>query len=77
MGITGKKTGTADWLAIAAVKQRLSIPVIANGNIERFDDIERCLLATGADAVRPSFDLLCFHHADYVAGSFTTILRPK
>ncbi|OQR99979.1 dihydrouridine synthase [Thraustotheca clavata] len=56
--MNGKKTGKADWDAIAAIKQRLSIPVIANGNIECFDDISRCLQATGADAVMSSEAIL-------------------
>ena len=35
----------------AAVKAALSIPVIANGNIETYEDLETCLEQTGADAV--------------------------
>lgn len=41
----------ANWEAIAAVKRALSIPVVANGGIECFEDIDECLRATGADAV--------------------------
>ena len=44
----------ADWAAIAAVKRALSIPLIANGGIERHEDLERCLQVTGADAVMVS-----------------------
>ena len=44
-------SGTADWHAIATVKQALSIPVIANGDVYSPDDALRCLEATGADGV--------------------------
>ena len=40
-----------DWAAIGRVKAALTIPVIANGGIERPEDIERCLAITGCDAV--------------------------
>eukprot|EP01099_Mayorella_cantabrigiensis_P001875 TRINITY_DN1820_c0_g4_i1.p1 TRINITY_DN1820_c0_g4~~TRINITY_DN1820_c0_g4_i1.p1 ORF type:complete len:357 (+),score=55.99 TRINITY_DN1820_c0_g4_i1:72-1142(+) len=47
----GTVAGLADWNMIKAVKESVSIPVIANGNILRFEDIEKCLAATGAEAV--------------------------
>ncbi|KXS14985.1 dihydrouridine synthase [Gonapodya prolifera JEL478] len=47
----GHKTGLADWEQIRRVKETLSIPVIANGNILYAEDIDLCLASTGADAV--------------------------
>ncbi|MEY4297632.1 MAG: tRNA dihydrouridine synthase DusB [Cyanobacteriota bacterium] len=43
--------GQADWDAIAAVKQALTIPVIANGDVNSAADALRCLAHTGADGV--------------------------
>jgi tRNA-dihydrouridine synthase len=43
--------GQADWAAIAAVKQALSVPVIANGDVNSPEDALACLECTGADGV--------------------------
>ncbi|MEC8214908.1 MAG: tRNA dihydrouridine synthase DusB [Cyanobacteriota bacterium] len=43
--------GAADWQAIAEVKNHLSIPLIANGDIRTPDDALRCLEQTAADGV--------------------------
>ena len=44
-------SGKADWDMIAKVKKLVSIPVIANGDINSAEDIERCLEVTQADGV--------------------------
>lgn len=44
-------TGVADWDMIRKVKQQLTIPVIANGDITGGEAAVRCLKRTGADGL--------------------------
>ena len=44
-------SGTADWDMIHKVKEQLSIPVIANGDITDGQAAARCLKRTGADGL--------------------------
>ena len=43
--------GRADWDAIAAVRAEISVPLIANGDVETPDDAAEILRRSGADAV--------------------------
>ncbi len=43
--------GNADWHLIARVKEAVSIPVIANGDVAKLDDIRRVLAASKADGI--------------------------
>jgi len=44
-------SGVADWDAITKVKQQLSIPVIANGDITGGESALKCIRKTGADGI--------------------------
>lgn len=43
--------GRANWDLIAGVRERISIPLIANGDVENAEDIAGILQKSGADAV--------------------------
>ncbi|MGE0279619.1 MAG: tRNA dihydrouridine synthase DusB [Rhizobiaceae bacterium] len=43
--------GSADWVAIASVKQAISVPLVVNGDIGSIADAEKALTLSGADAV--------------------------
>ncbi|KAL7066323.1 dihydrouridine synthase family protein [Cryptosporidium serpentis] len=47
----GTLTGSCDWESLKIMKQKCNVPFIANGGIHTFDDIQKCLDFTGADAV--------------------------
>ncbi|MEM6461640.1 MAG: tRNA dihydrouridine synthase DusB [Pseudomonadota bacterium] len=43
--------GKADWQAIRAVREEISVPLVANGDVETASDVKAILTASGADAV--------------------------
>ena len=47
----GYKAERIDWQAIGEIRQRLTIPVVANGDIWDWQSAQDCLAATGCDSV--------------------------
>ncbi|MGK9172207.1 tRNA dihydrouridine(16) synthase DusC [Yokenella regensburgei] len=47
----GYKAERINWQAIGEIRQRLSIPVVANGEIWDWQSAQACMVATGCDAV--------------------------
>lgn len=47
----GYRAECINWQAIGEIRQRLSIPVIANGEIWSWEDAQECMRITGCDAV--------------------------
>ncbi|POM82240.1 Dihydrouridine synthase (Dus) family protein [Cryptosporidium meleagridis] len=58
MNSRGVLTGPANWEALKILKSRCSIPFIANGGISNYEDIQKCLNYTGADAVMSAEGIL-------------------
>lgn len=46
-----ERVGICDWHIIKTIKEALTIPVIANGGIYNYMDVESCFEATGVDGV--------------------------
>lgn len=52
------RVGSANYDMIKKIKQHLSIPVIVNGGISTFDDVERAIEMTGCDGAMSSEAIL-------------------
>ena len=52
------RIGMVDWEAIKLIREAVKIPVIANGGLATFDDVAKCVAATGVAGVMSSEALL-------------------
>ncbi len=53
-----RRHGAADLTAVAHLKEHLRVPVISNGNVRTFDDLQVNLDFTGADGLMVGETLL-------------------
>jgi len=55
----GQNTGPADWASIAKIKERFThLPIILNGGVETYEDVQAALRETRVDAVMSSEAIL-------------------
>ena len=56
----GPDTGLADWVTIRKAVEKFGsqIPIFANGSIQTYDDVEKCLQVTNADGIMSSESIL-------------------
>lgn len=52
------RKGHANWEIIRKIREVITIPLIANGSVASYEDIEECLRISGADAVMSATGLL-------------------
>lgn len=52
------RIGDSDWGFIKRIKEALTIPIISNGSIKEYKDIEKCLKETGCDGVMSAEGIL-------------------
>jgi tRNA-dihydrouridine synthase len=53
-----ERIGDSDWPFIRRIKESLSIPVISNGSVREFKDVQKCLKETKCDGVMSAEGIL-------------------
>lgn len=66
--------GRADWAAIARVKQAITIPLVANGDVNTLEDAIEMIRQSGADAVMVG---RAHYGAPWVAGQIANAASPS